>query len=62
MAEENPEAKLRSRATLGNRVAGLPLDGCGSGGKPGLSADAVIHLLYVFLYLSSREWRLDLLC
>jgi hypothetical protein len=62
MAEENPEAKLRSRATVGSRVAGLPLDGGGSGGNPGLSADAVAHLLYVFLYLASRGSRLDLLC
>ncbi len=62
MAEKNPEAKLRSRATLGSRAVGLPLDGGGSGGNPGLSADAVTHLLYVFLYLSSRGWRLDLLC
>jgi hypothetical protein len=61
MAEENPEAKLRSRATVGSRVAGLPLDGGGSVGNPGLCADVVTHLLYVFLYLSSRGWRLDLL-
>jgi hypothetical protein len=32
MAEENPEAKPRSRTTVGRRVAGLPLDGGGSGG------------------------------
>jgi hypothetical protein len=62
MAEENPEAKARSWATVGSRVAGLPLDGGGSGGNLGLSADAVTHLLYVFLYLASRGWRLDLLC
>ncbi len=37
MAEENPEAKLRSRATVGSRVAGLPLDGGGSVGNPGLN-------------------------
>jgi hypothetical protein len=43
-------------------LVGLPLDGGGSGGNPGLSADAVTHLLYVFLYLASRGWRLDLLC
>ena len=30
MAEENPEAKLLSRATVGSRVAGLPLDVGGS--------------------------------
>jgi hypothetical protein len=47
MAEENPEANLRSRAIVGSRIAGLPLDGGGSVGNPGLSADAVTHLLYV---------------
>lgn len=62
MAEENPEAKPQSRATVGSRGAGLPLDGGGSGGNPGLSADAVTHLLDVFLCLASRGWRLDLLC
>ncbi len=30
MAEENPEAKLRSRATVGSRVAGLPLTPAGA--------------------------------
>jgi hypothetical protein len=45
MAEENPEAKPRSRATVGSRVLDLPLDGGGSGGNPDLSADAVTHLL-----------------
>ena len=62
MAEENPEAKPRSRVTVGSRGAGLPLDGGGSGGNRGLSADAVSHFLYVFLYLGSRGWRLNLLC
>ncbi len=62
MAEENPEAKPQSRATAGRRGAGLPLDGGGSGGNPGLSADAVTHFLYVSLYLASRGWRLNLLC
>ena len=62
MDDENPEAKPQSRATVGGRGAGLPLDGGGSGGNPGLSADAVTHLVDVFLYLASRGWRLDLLC
>jgi putative transposase len=33
----------------------LPLDGGGSAGNPGLSADAVTHLLYVFLYQPSTK-------
>jgi hypothetical protein len=51
MDDENPEAKPQSRATVGSRGAGLPLDGGGSGGNPGLSADAVTHLLDVFVEL-----------
>ena len=38
---DNPEAKSRSRATVGSRVAGLTLDGGENGGNRGLSADAV---------------------
>ena len=61
IARGNPEAKPRSRATVGSRAAGLTLDGGESGGSPVLSADAVTHFLYVFLHLASRGWRLDLL-
>jgi hypothetical protein len=41
MAEENPEAKPRSRATLRSRVAVMALDGGESGEKRALSAYAV---------------------
>jgi hypothetical protein len=43
MAEENPEAKPRSRATVRSRGAGLPLDGGGSGGNRRLSGNAVVY-------------------
>src|SRR3989442_5176738 len=58
----NPEAKPRSRATVGSRAAGLTLDGGESGGNPALSADAVALCLRVFMHLASRGWRPDLLC
>jgi hypothetical protein len=56
------EAETQSRATVGSRGAGLPLDGGGSGGNRGLSADAVTDFLHVFLRLASRGWQLNLLC
>lgn len=62
MAEENPEAKPRSRVTVGSRGAGLPLDGGRSGGNRRLSANAVAYILNLFLHLASYGWRLDLLC
>jgi hypothetical protein len=49
----NPETKPQSRATVGSRAAGLPLDGGASGGNPGLSADAVTFCLRVLMYLAS---------
>ena len=56
MAEQKSEAKPRSRATVGSRVAGLPLDGGGSAENRGLSAGVVTHLLYVFGKLAFVVW------
>jgi hypothetical protein len=60
VTESRSEAAVKG--DLREPRSGLALDGGGSGGNPGLSADAVTHLLDVFLYLASRGWRLDLLC
>ncbi len=49
----NPEAKLRSRATVRSRTAGVTLDGGESDGNPALSADAVAFCLRMLVSLAS---------